>query len=102
MPFRSSRTLALISVSSLLLVSACAARQTAIEPLLPPVADLRVESKPQLKPEDLQSEAALTAHDIALETWGERGWQQVARLCHWAQRNGLKDAQCPAEPAAQP
>jgi hypothetical protein len=40
-----------------------------------------------LDPAALGSEAALDAHDIAIETWGERGWLAVGRLCRWAKAN---------------
>lgn len=56
--------------------------------IFPPSADLRVEAKPVLDPSAITSEAALDAHDIALEAWGERGWQAVARLCRWAKASG--------------
>lgn len=47
-----------------------------------------MEPKPQLTADALTSEAALDAHDIALETWGEAGWLTVARICRWAVSNG--------------
>ena len=86
-------TRALLIAASLSLASGCADRVT-IRPLYPPAADLAVEPKPRLDPEALDSEAALDAHDIALEAWGERGWAAVARLCRWAVRNGMA-AECP-------
>jgi hypothetical protein len=60
-----------------------------VTPIYPPAADLVVEAKPRLDPAAVDSEAALIAHDIALETWGERGWQAVARICRWAKANGM-------------
>ncbi|MET4683229.1 hypothetical protein [Brevundimonas faecalis] len=66
-------------------------------PIYPPSADLAVEPKPRLDPAALQSEAALDAHDIALETWGERGWAAVARLCGFYRTMGMKGLDCPAE-----
>ena len=66
--------------ASLLLAPGCADRVQAF----PPSADLRPEPKPQLDPAAIESEAALDAHDIAIETWGERGWDALARVCQWA------------------
>ncbi|MFN4288898.1 MAG: hypothetical protein ACK4E3_10440 [Brevundimonas sp.] len=74
-------------------MSGCASRAT-IQPLFPPADDLRVEPKPRLDPAALDSEAALDAHEIALEAWGERGWRTVARLCRWAAANGM-EVRCP-------
>lgn len=70
-------------------LSACAPKATTFQ-VFPSVADLQQEPKPRLKPEDLGSAAALDAHDIALEAWGERGWRAVARVCQWAKDNGAK------------
>lgn len=58
-------------------------------PIFPPSADLRVEAKPRLDPSALDSEAALDAHDSAVEAWGERGWAAVGRLCRYHQRMGM-------------
>ncbi|MFN4287576.1 MAG: hypothetical protein ACK4E3_03665 [Brevundimonas sp.] len=57
---------------------------------------MRVEPKPRLDPAALDSEAALDAHEIALESWGERGWRTVARLCRWAAANGMS-VECPQQ-----
>lgn len=97
---RSTRCLmpVLALAASLSLASACASRGT---PAFPPSADLRVEPKPALAPEAVTSEAALDAHDIALETWGERGWSQVARLCRFFDEMGMDGLDCPP-PAAPP
>lgn len=86
----------LLLAASLSLASGCASRER-VTPIFPPPADLRVEPKPVLAPEALTSEAALDAHDIALETWGERGWAAVGRICRWAVRNGLEKTECPAD-----
>ena len=48
-----------------------------------------------LSPDALDSEAALDAHDIAVETWGERGWAAIARICRWANAHG-GNFDCPA------
>lgn len=86
-------TLALLIAASLSTVSGCASKGP-IPLVLPRAADLQVEDKPRLDPAALDSEAALDAHDSALEAWGERGWATVGRLCRWAERNGMK-IDCP-------
>ena len=68
-----------------------------MRPIFPPSADLRVEAKPRLDPAALHSEAALDDHDSSVEAWGERGWAAVARLCRWAERNGMDGLSCPRE-----
>ena len=88
MPSRLSPTLALLIAAVLWLAPGCATRER-IRPLFPPAADLKVEAKPRLDPSAPDSEAALDAHDIALEAWGEAGWAAVARICRWAQANGM-------------
>lgn len=62
--------------------------------IYPPAADLVVEPKPQLDPAALDSEAALDAHDIALEVWGERGWAAVSRLCRYFKEVGMDQLWC--------
>ena len=96
MLLRRSPMLALLTAAALSLVSACETIPTPTRTPLPPVADLVVEPKPQLAPEDLDSDAALDRHDIALEVWGERGWAAVGRLCRWAQANGTNGLRCQA------
>lgn len=88
MPSRPSPTPALLLVAALWLAPGCATRERT-RPLFPPAADLKVEPKPPLDPSALDSEAALDAHDIALEAWGEAGWAAVTRICRWAQANGM-------------
>lgn len=107
MLFHRSLTRALLIAASLSLVSACASREH-VRPIFPPSADLQVEAKPLLDPKALAkcheaggdpaecSDAALTDHDIAIEGWGGRGWDAVARLCRWAERNGAKGLDCPS------
>jgi len=63
--------------------------------IYPPAVDLSVEPKPWLAPDALESEAALDAYDIALESWGERGWATVARLCRWHVEMGMTGLSCP-------
>ena len=99
MPLHRYPTGALLLAAALLLAPGCAHRER-ISPLFPPASDLKVEPKPRLDPAALDSELALDAHDIALEAWGEAGWQAVARICRWAQANGMAVA-C-GEPKAAP
>lgn len=94
MPSRTSPMRCLALVALLSLAPACAPKER-IQPLFPSAADLQVEPKPQLSADDLTSEAALDQHDIAVESWGERGWRTVARICRWAERNGAKGLACP-------
>jgi hypothetical protein len=61
-----------------------------VQPIFPPSADLKAEAKPLAPPEIVTSAAAAAEHDIALESWGERGWATVARLCRWAKANGME------------
>lgn len=82
-----SPMLALAMLSVLWLAPGCASKER-LTPIFPPVADLAVEPKPQLDPAAVESEAALLAHDVAIEGWGERGWLQIARICRWAKANG--------------
>ena len=88
MPSRPCPTSALLIAAALWLAPGCATRER-IRPLFPPAADLKVAEKPRLDPAALDSEAALDAHDIALEAWGEAGWAAVARICRWARANGM-------------
>lgn len=79
---------ALLIVAALWLAPGCAVKER-IQPLYPPASDLAVQGKPRLDPAALDSEAALDRHDIALEAWGEAGWQAVGRICRWAKANGM-------------
>lgn len=91
---------ALLIAASLALVSSCASKAPQSAIFQPPVSDLAVEAKPVLDPSALASDAALTAHDDAIESWGERGWDAVARLCRWAVETGADGLECP--PPRQP
>lgn len=97
---RSTRSLmlALALAASVSLVSGCASKGT---PAFPPSADLAVEPKPVLAPEAIFSEAALDAHDIAIEARGDRLAAQVARLCRFFDTMGMKGLNCPP-PAVPP
>lgn len=99
---RTFLTRSLLLVASLSLASGCVSKER-ILPVFPPAADLRTEAKPQLQPADLGSEAALDAHDIAVETWGERGWRAVGRICRWAVANGATlPFECAPPPVTPP
>jgi hypothetical protein len=78
----------------LLAASACAPKER-IRPLFPPPADLAVEPKPVAGPEIITSAIAAAEYDVALESWGARGWLTVARICRWAKANGM-GVSCPA------
>lgn len=84
----------------LLMLSACSlvapgcAPQVRIQPILPPAADLAVEPKP-VPPVDIVTSAQAAAdYDIAIEGWGTRGWNAVARICRWAHEQGAS-VSCP-------
>lgn len=91
---RHTLTRALLIAASLWLAPGCAGRERPT-PIFPPAADLAVEVKPRLDPAAVDSEAALDAHDIALEAWGERGWAAVGRLCRYFERQGMPALDCP-------
>jgi hypothetical protein len=92
---------ALLIGASAVLASSCASKER-VTPIFPSHADLRVEAKPRLDPEAIESDAALTAHDDAVEAWGERGWAAIGRICRWAVENGAAlSFRCPP-PAAPP
>lgn len=96
---RSTRYLTpvLALAASLSLVSGCASKGSP-GPIFPSRADLAVEPKPVLAPEAIESEAALDAYEISLETWGDRGWAQVARLCRFFDTMGMEGLDCPPPP----
>lgn len=93
---RKFQTLLPMLCASALVVSACGPKER-IRPLYPPAADLKVEPKPIAGPEIVTSAQAAARYDVAIESWGERGWQAVARICRWASRNGMEVA-CPSQP----
>ena len=94
---RSTRSLMLVLAlaASVSLASGCASKGT---PAFPPSADLAVEPKPVLAPEAIFSEAALDAHDIAIEARGDRLAAQVGRLCRFFDTMGMKGLDCPPPP----
>lgn len=81
-------TLCLIPCALLLAAGSCGERVIST-PIYPPRADLAVEAKPRPGPEIVTSAQASALHDAKVESWGERGWATVARLCRWAARNGM-------------
>lgn len=95
-PLRFLTPALLISVS-LAGASACGNKDYA-QPIYPSAADLEDEPKPTLDPAALESDAAMTAWDDAVEAWGERGWQQIGRLCRYFEERGQPDLSCPPPP----
>ena len=96
MPLRKSPTRCLMLCALALAASACGERVIST-PIFPPSADLAVESKPKPPPEIVTSAQAAAEYDVAVESWGERGWRTVARLCRWAQGHGMTIDCPPAE-----
>lgn len=95
------RTLSQALLAALLTVSACASNPETPQ-LHPQAALLAVEPKPVMPPEAVESDQASIAHDIAIEVWGDRGWQAVARLCRWHVEMGMKGVECPPPPEEPP
>ena len=73
----------------LLGVPGCKERER-IQPILPPVADLKAVtvSKPLPPPEIVTSAHAAAEYDIAIETWGDGLRAAGLRLCRWAEAHG--------------
>ena len=93
MRFRRCLMPVLVIAGSLSLVSACASNGSP-SVIYPPSADLAIEPKPELKPADIYSEAALDAHDIAIEARGDRLADQIGRICRFYRDLGM-DIECP-------
>lgn len=95
-PSRRSLMLACLLASSLALVSCFGDRPHSAGVKSPPAADLTVEAEPQLDPLAVvnDSAAALDAYDSAHASWGRRGWDKVARICHWFRDVGLPTPDC--------
>ena len=93
-------TTALLTPALLLSVSACGTPAKTF-PSFPPAADARPEVKPKPTGEVLVSEEAARLYESALEAWGDRGWQAVARICRDAVRKGAPypDGWCDPESA---
>lgn len=66
-----------------------------IQMLSPPVADLAVEKKPVVPVEAVSDEVVAADYDSKLESWGERGWSAVGRLCRYFKTHGTA-VDCPA------
>lgn len=79
----------------LLAVSACG-NQGKIRAALPSAADLTVEPKPMPSVDILTNSKAEAKYNSEIESWGDRGWSTVARLCRWAREHG-SPAACPHE-----
>ncbi len=80
--------------SAAFIASGCATKAPETR-IYPPIADLTVEAKPLADPAGFESEQAFVDHVIALEMWGERGWDAVARLCRWHADMGMSGLRCP-------
>lgn len=61
----------------------------------PPIADLTFERKPIMPVEAITDDRAAADYSSSVESWGDRGWAAVARLCRWAERNKLPHPDCP-------
>ncbi len=80
--------------SAACIASGCATKASETR-IYPPIADLTLEAKPLADPAGIESEQAFIDHVIALEMWGERGWDTVARLCRWHVDMGMSGLRCP-------
>ena len=78
-------------------LAACATPNSIPVAPLPPVADLTVEPKPLMPVEAITDDTAAAAYSSSVESWGDRGWAAVGRLCRWAKANG-EVLDCPALP----
>lgn len=81
-----------------LVVSGCGGERVVSTPIFPPSADLMVEAKPVPGPEIVESAQAAAEYDAAIEAWGERGWNAVARICRFVAGHGMA-VSCPAASA---
>lgn len=93
MPWRKCQIASLLLAVSLLGAPGCAHPGSSLQ-TFPSAADLTKEPKPVPPADIVTSEAAADAYDVSLETWGDRGWQAVGRVCLWAKASGFKDAPC--------
>ena len=93
MPWRNFPMGRLLLVVSLAAVSSCAGPRSTLQSF-PSASELQVEPRPVPTVDILTSEAAADDYQTAVETWGDRGWQAVNRLCIWAKASGMKDAPC--------
>lgn len=93
MPSPKSPIVCLMLLPLLLVASGCQTPAAALQ-TYPPAEDLRVERKPAPPDEIVTSAQAAARYNIAVETWGERGWATVGRVCLWAKVRGFHDAPC--------
>lgn len=90
---RKSLTLCLILLLSPLGASGCAKPASALQTY--PRADLLgAEPKPVPTIDILTSAEANARHNIAIETWGQAGWDRVKAICVWAKERGMPAAPC--------
>lgn len=93
MPWQKPLTVSLVLTVLLSVAPSCAV-QAKIFQNYPSAVDLTAEAKPKPPVDILTSEVAADKYEIGLETWGERGWQAVGRICKWAKALGMEDAPC--------
>lgn len=91
----SLRSLTMFPMLSLWLLAApgCATPVSQLQ-TYPPANLLGVEAKPVPSIDILTSAQAAAQHNIALESWGQRGWDAVRAVCVWAKARGMTDAPC--------
>ena len=70
----------------------CAKPASALQ-TFPPAALLGNTPKPVPTPDIVTSAQAAARHNIAIETWGQTGWDQVRAICIWAKERGM-DVTC--------
>ena len=66
-----------------------------MKPLFPAYVDLKVEPKPVPTDAIVTDPKAGDAYNADVESWGERGWLAVGRICRWAKANGATALDCP-------
>lgn len=76
-----------------LAVSACAKPVSGLQ-TFPRAELLRVDPKPRPTAEIVTSAEANARYNIAVETWGQAGWDKVAAVCAWAKARGFTAAPC--------
>ena len=89
--------LRLTPLALLLAVPGCGP-QVEVKPLFPASADLKVEPKPVPTDAIVTDPKAADAYNADVESWGERGWKAVGRICRWAKANGAAGLDCPPAP----
>lgn len=88
------RTAFLMTCALVLTAGACEPKVVST-PIFPPSADLAVEAKPVPTDDIVTSARAAAEYDAAVESWGERGWRTVGRLCRYFKGHGMA-VDCPA------